>query len=66
MLASDHVCDAQHRNQFVGEVDLPECAQHILPPYLASESPILGEEPLLKESNRRFVLFPIQYPEVYL
>lgn len=23
-----------------------------------------GEEPLLKESRRRFVLFPIQYPEV--
>lgn len=24
----------------------------------------LGEEPLLKESRRRFVLFPIQYHEV--
>ena len=24
----------------------------------------LGEEPLLKESLRRFVLFPIQYEEV--
>lgn len=25
---------------------------------------VSGEEPLLKESRRRFVLFPIQYHEV--
>lgn len=31
---------------------------------LYSSSLPLGEEPLLKESLRRFVLFPIQYEEV--
>ncbi|KAK0203039.1 ribonucleotide reductase small subunit [Desarmillaria ectypa] len=36
------------RNQYVGEVDLPE-----------------SEEPLLKETKSRFVLFPIQYHEIW-
>lgn len=38
----------EYRNQWVGEVDLPE-----------------NMEPLLMESKRRFVLFPIQYHEIW-
>ncbi|KAI0921316.1 Ribonucleotide-diphosphate reductase (RNR), small subunit, variant 2 [Taiwanofungus camphoratus] len=38
----------QYRDQWIGEVDLPE---HM--------------EPLLMESKRRFVLFPIQYHEIW-
>ena len=51
------------RTKFVGEVDLPECKFSSLYhcPYLVL---CAGEEPLLKESKRRFVLFPIQYHEV--
>lgn len=51
--------------RFVGEVDLPEST---FPISYSNARAILtigtGEEPLLKESRRRFVLFPIQYDEV--
>jgi len=52
------------RRKFVGEIDLPECqypASYLFAIMLRCLSP--GEEPLLKESRRRFVLFPIQYHE---
>lgn len=51
--------------RFVGDIDLPESLLFSLvkPPKRLSV-PYAGEEPLLKESKRRFVLFPIQYPEV--
>ena len=55
------------RRKFVGDVDLPESmsALHALPSYrIILTSLFSGEEPLLKESRRRFVLFPIQYHEV--
>jgi len=53
----------QLRKSYVGEVDLPESMSFIYNLGLMSKY-ITGEEPLLKESRRRFVLFPIQYPEV--
>jgi|SRR6267154_4665148 len=51
------------RKRFVGDVDLPEsmsanCVNHSFLMFYA------GQEPLLVESKRRFVLFPIQYHEV--
>jgi ribonucleoside-diphosphate reductase subunit M2 len=54
------------RKRFVGDVDLPESVLirfwcHLLTP---SSRVLLGQEPLLMESKRRFVLFPIQYHEV--
>jgi hypothetical protein len=54
------------RNKFVGDVDLPESLSTIyaLRWYHINLSLFSGEEPLLKESRRRFVLFPIQYHEV--
>ncbi len=36
----------------------------ILPSHHIDTHHHLAEEPLLKDSKRRFVLFPIQYPEV--
>lgn len=62
---SDSEEDELHvlRTKFVGEVDLPECkssSRAIYSTFLL----FAGEEPLLKESKRRFVLFPIQYHEV--
>jgi hypothetical protein len=54
------------RQRFVGEVNLPEGISF----YANSLSYLLNsssdQEPLLMESRRRFVLFPIQYPEVRL
>jgi ribonucleoside-diphosphate reductase subunit M2 len=52
------------RKRFVGDVDLPEsmsakCVSNL---FLMSHA---GQEPLLTESKRRFVLFPIQYHEVF-
>jgi ribonucleoside-diphosphate reductase subunit M2 len=51
------------RKRFVGDVDLPESRSANCASYLFS-CPITGQEPLLMESKRRFVLFPIQYHEV--
>jgi hypothetical protein len=51
------------RQRLVGEVDLLESAYRSRHDYSILIQP-LGEEPLLKESKRRFVLFPIQYKEV--
>lgn len=53
---------ANLRTKFVAEVDLPECEFPFSCFRLCSF--FAGEEPLLKESERRFVLFPIQYHEV--
>lgn len=51
------------RKRFVGDVDLPESrsASCVSYSFLMSHE---GQEPLLMESKRRFVLFPIQYHEV--
>ena len=51
------------RQRFVGAVDLPECVYSYNVEFSLEFIPP-AEEPLLKESQRRFVLFPIQYPEV--
>ena len=52
--------------KWVGEVDLPESAfftsLHILA--VLHTSSRVDMEPLLQENKRRFVLFPIQYPDV--
>jgi ribonucleoside-diphosphate reductase subunit M2 len=53
------------RKRFVGDVDLPESMSAHCVSYLFLMSHV-GEEPLLIESKRRFVLFPIQYHEVIL
>ncbi len=50
------------RKRFVGDIDLSESASILLPSFFNLF--FLGEEPLLMESKRRFVLFPIQYHEV--
>lgn len=53
------------RKRFIGDVDLPEREYdfpiHSLP---VSHHVHVDMEPLLMESKRRFVLFPIQYHEV--
>jgi len=54
---------AELRKKYVGEVDLPESTLCFQSRRVCPNSH-LGEEPLLKESRRRFVLFPIQYHEV--
>jgi len=54
---------AELRKKYVGEVDLPESTSCFSSRH-AHPNGHLGEEPLLKESRRRFVLFPIQYHEV--
>jgi ribonucleoside-diphosphate reductase subunit M2 len=51
------------RKRFVGDVDLPESMSASCVSYLFLMSHA-GQEPLLMESKRRFVLFPIQYHEV--
>jgi ribonucleoside-diphosphate reductase subunit M2 len=51
------------RKRFVGDVDLPESMSASFISYLFLMSRA-GQEPLLMESKRRFVLFPIQYHEV--
>ncbi|KAI0049637.1 hypothetical protein FA95DRAFT_1556730, partial [Auriscalpium vulgare] len=50
--------------RFVGDVHLPERARLCLPNHACAQSP-LDLEPLLAESKRRFVLFPIQYTDVW-
>jgi ribonucleoside-diphosphate reductase subunit M2 len=52
------------RKKFVGEIDLPEGAFSVIRSFSVPEGLAPAEEPLLKESRRRFVLFPIQYHEV--
>lgn len=59
--------DDSWRNRWVGEVDLPESEQLqylTIHPHAHTTTPRVGQEPLLIESKRRFVLFPIQYHEV--
>ena len=68
----DSGCKYRHRNsvdekrcRFIGEVDLPEskrddCILNPRPQLIVCQD----LEPLLVESTRRFVLFPIQYPDV--
>jgi hypothetical protein len=63
-------CAAEHRDslasiqrRFVGDVALPE-SMRIAPQERYLFIRILGEEPLLKESSQRLVLFPIRYNEV--
>ena len=51
------------RTRFFGEVDLPECKFDLFMWTLIIH-PSIGEEPLLKDSRRRFVLFLIQYHKV--
>lgn len=51
------------RKRFVGDVDLPQSMSANCVSYLFLMSHA-GQEPLLMESKRRFVLFPIQYHEV--
>ncbi|KAG5219981.1 Ribonucleotide-diphosphate reductase [Salix suchowensis] len=53
------------RKKFVGDVELPESESCILEIFFDTSNFALGEEPLLKESRRRFVLFPIQYNEIW-
>lgn len=54
------------RQRFVGDVELPEgtpkSTRLNVFPDLAHV--LSDQEPLLMETKRRFVLFPIQYPEV--
>ena len=67
----------EYRKRFVGEVDLPEgeqwlfhlrrdCACHVsrFVTGACHSFRFPDQEPLLIESKRRFVLFPIQYHEV--
>jgi len=52
------------RRKFEGDVDLPESMSNLSWLFFDILTSSLGEEPLLKESRRHFVLFPIQYHEV--
>ena len=54
------------RKRFVGDIDLPESelTLFIYTSQLIYIFRATGQEPLLMESKRRFVLFPIQYHEV--
>jgi ribonucleoside-diphosphate reductase subunit M2 len=54
------------RQLFVGDVDLPERLFACIPTSFQIDPELIAdEEPLLKESKRRFVLFPIQYHEIW-
>lgn len=54
------------RKLFVGEVDVTEGSRrHLSSRRVSDRTPCLAQEPLLIETKRRFVLFPIQYPEVH-
>jgi hypothetical protein len=50
--------------RFAKEVDLPERERRLYRSPTTTLTVCRGLEPLLKESTRRFVLFPIQYPDV--
>ena len=65
VVKGEQVCSSlgELRTKFVGEVDLHESTSHC-DSYRYILTSVLDEEPLLRESKRRFVLFPIQYHEV--
>ena len=52
------------KNHFVGEIDLPEGALVFSYANSMCSSEPSEQEPLLTESKRRFVLFPIQHDDV--
>lgn len=52
------------RQRFVGEIDVPEGEYYAQCTTYASLDRLADQEPLLQESKRRFVLFPIQYHDV--
>ena len=54
----------ESKRRFTGEVDLPESERRVS--YQSHGHTHRGKdlEPLLAESRRRLVLFPIQYPDV--
>lgn len=57
----------EYRKRYVGDVDLPEGVYKSRFHFFfhrVSPTPFIDQEPLLKESRHRFVLFPIQYHEV--
>lgn len=54
------------RKRFVGDVDLPESECYSSWCVGLCLMSVTDQEPLLIESKRRFVLFPIQYHEVCL
>jgi hypothetical protein len=57
--------DRDKKCRFVGEVDLPESERgDPVYPHNHTHRMCQDLEPLLVESRRRFVLFPIQYPDV--
>ena len=60
-----HSSVEEEKCRFVGDVDLPESKRYNF--YLSRTTTLTvcqDLEPLLVESTRRFVLFPIQYPDV--
>jgi hypothetical protein len=59
---NNSVDESKHR--FAGEVDLPESERRASFQSHGHTHRSQDLEPLLIESNRRFVLFPIQYPDV--
>ena len=55
----------EERCRFVGDVDLPESKRYDFHLSCTTTLTVCRDlEPLLVESSRRFVLFPIQYPDV--
>ena len=54
----------EEKCSFVGEVDLPESKRDSCILATTTLTVCQDLEPLLVESTRRFVLFPIQYPDV--
>ncbi len=74
-MISTHGNDDRHNNRvnneekyhFVGEVDPPESERDgtaVFPFHNHTHRMCQDLDPLLVESRRRFVLFPIQYPDV--
>ncbi|KAG1753928.1 ribonucleotide reductase small subunit [Suillus paluster] len=56
------------RKKFVGEVDLPESQWHNFISemnFILTNLPTQAKSPCSKQSKRRFVLFPIQYHEIW-
>lgn len=63
--SSDARHDGDPAKRFVGDIDLPEGMHHLpLMSFLPTQSHATEQEPILKESTRRFVHSSIQYPEV--
>lgn len=52
------------QSKFIGDVDLPEGVYKVCPRFFPTLTLSSEQEPLLTESKRRFVLFPIQYHDV--